>query len=378
MQKTNILYIMDTFTNLAGAEKNLYEVVTRLDKEKYRPIVYILYSGTLIDVLRQKNIQVKDLGIKKIYGFKALLEGVKLIKFIKKEKVQIVVTYHEGSDFWGGIFAKLAGIPVIISSRRDMGYKLKKRHIFFYKLINNLLFDKIITVSDAVKNVLVKKQNVKPKKICTIYNGVEINRFSKKQDISTIKKELGLNSIAPIVGIIAGLRPIKGHRYFLEAASIVLKEIPEVKFLIVGYIFKNAGKDNSLLEVAKKLRITDNVVFAGERSDIPKLLSMMDISVLSSLSEGFSNTILESMAAGKPVIATNVGGNPEVVVDDETGLLVPPANSEMLAKAMLRLLKNKELAQKMGKAGQKRIEKFFSLKKMMENTEKLYDFLLLQ
>ncbi|MCK5534910.1 glycosyltransferase, partial [bacterium] len=144
---------------------------------------------------------------------------------------------------------------------------------------------------------------------------------------------------------------------------------------IVGYIFKNEGKDTPL-EVAKKLRITGNVVFTGERSDIPELLSVMDISVLSSLSEGFSNTILESMAAGKPVVATNVGGNPEVVSDNETGILVPPANSQMLAKAMLYLLKNKELAQKMGEAGRKRIEEFFSLKRMTENTEKLYDVLL--
>ena len=375
MKKTTILYIMDTFTNLAGAEKNLYEVVTLLDKKKYKPIVYILSSGKVIHILEQKDISTRDLGIKRIYGFKALREGIKLIKFIKKEKVKIVVTYHEGSDFWGGMIAKLAGVPVIISSRRDMGYKLKKRHIFFYKLINNFIFDKIITVSEAVKNILIEKQNILPKKINTIYNGVEINKFSKKQDILGIKKELGFKSIAPVVGIIAGLRPIKGHKYFLEAASIVLKEIPEVQFLIVGYIFKNVGKDNPL-EVAKKLRITDNVVFTGERSDIPELLSVMDISVLSSLSEGFSNTILESMAAGKPVVATNVGGNPEVVSDNETGILVPPANSQMLAKAMLYLLKNKELAQKMGEAGRKRIEEFFSLKRMTENTEKLYDVLL--
>ncbi len=370
MKKITILYIMDTFARLAGAEKNLYEVVTRLDKEKYRPIVYILSSGIVIDILRQKNIPVRDLGIKKIYGFKALCEGIKLIKFIKKEKVKIVVTYHDGADFWGGIFAKLAGVPVSISSRRDMGYNLKKRHIFFYKIINNLLFDKLITVSDAVKNVLVKQQNVIPKKVCTIYNGVKVSRFSKKQDIAEIKKKIGIKSTAPVVGIIAGVRPIKGHRYFLEAASIVLKERPESQFLVVGHILEN---DNSK-ELSNKLGIANNVIFTGERADIPEMLSIMDISVLSSLSEGFSNTILESMAAGKPVIATNVGGNPEVVVNNETGILVPAANSQMLAKAMLSLLKNKKLAQKMGEAGRKRVETIFNFQVMLTKLEKLYNW----
>jgi len=375
MRRASVLYIIDTFLDLAGAERNLFEVVTRLDKRKYKPIVYALRAGSLIDVLKQNGIYARNLGIDKIYSLKAIREGIKLIRFIKKEHTRIVVTYHESSDFWGGIIAKIAGTPVIISSRRDMGYNLKKKHFLGYKFINNLIFNKIMTVSDAVKDLLVEKQNTSQDRIVTIYNGAELNKFSKKTDNVGLKKELGLKPKVPIVGIIAGLRRIKGHKYFLEAASIILKENKNVQFLIVGW-HGDDGYPEELKNFTKDMGIDRNVIFTGARYDVSEILSISDISVLSSLSEGFSNTILESMAAGKPIVATDVGGNPEAVVNGETGLLVPPGDSGALARAILKLLRNKDLARKMGESGKRRIEGFFTLDRMIEDIETLYDILL--
>lgn len=374
MGKIVVLYIIDTFVELAGAERNLYEIVTRLNKEKYQPIVFALQGGPLIGVLNKDGILAKDLKLKRIYGLKAFIEVIKLVRFINNKLVKIVVTYHESSDFWGGLIAKLCNVPVIISSRRDMGYKLKNRHFLFYNLINNLIFDKIITVSDAVKKMLIKKQNAKENKITTIYSGVDLERFNRNFDVNKIKMSLGLIIDEPVVGIFAALRPVKGHTYFLEAASIVLQSISDAKFLIVGW-----HDDNYFLKLknlSEGLGISQSVIFTGGRNDTEEVLSVIDISVISSLSEGFSNTILETSAAGKPIVATNCGGNPEAIVDGDTGILVPPKDAKALAEAILYLLQNRGLAKTMGLTGRKRVGKYFSFQRMMNEIEEFYEALL--
>lgn len=358
--------------DLAGAERNLFEIVTRLDKSRFIPAVFALQAGTIIGDLNKKGIKAENLRLKRIYGIKAVWEGLKLISFIRKNNVKIVVTYHESSDFWGAIIAKLAGVPVIISSRRDMGYRLKKRHIIIYRFINNL-FDMIITVSDAVKNVIFDRENALWCKLKTIHNGVDLEKFSKSCDAAAIKKSLGLELDKPIVGILAALRPIKGHQFFIEAASMVLKEQPNTRFLIVGWYDEKSDYYKELKELINKLGITDKVIFTGGRSDTPEIISIMDISVFSSINEGFSNAVLESMAAGKPVIATDSGGTSEAVIDGVTGILVPPRNPETLANAMLKLLEGKNLAEAMGKAARKRVAELFSLDKMIGEILNLYN-----
>jgi L-malate glycosyltransferase len=373
MDKITVLYIIDAFVELAGAERNLYEVATRLDKDKFRPVVFSLISGRLTKALNEQGVIAKDLKLKRIYGFKALIEAVKLIYFIKKEKVKIVVTYHESSDFWGGIISKIAGVPVIISSRRDMGYRLRKRHIFMYGFVNEV-FDRIITVSDAVKKSIFKIENALWSRLYTVYNGVDLDKFEKPTDtqIEQMKNLLGIAAGRQVVGIIAALRPIKGHRVFLEAASKILKTLPETYFLIVGWYDNKTKYFKELSDLTKSLGIENSVFFTAGRSDASDILSAIDVPVLSSRSEGFSNTILEYMAAGKPAVATRVGGNPEAIVDGETGVLVPPDDPTALADAILMLLKNKKMALDMGLAAKKRVEELFSMRAMIDNTENLY------
>ena len=375
MQRITILYIIDVFLEMAGAERNLFEVVTRLNPQRFKPIVMCLEGGRPLDFLRNKGVETTDLKLKRIYTPYAFLKAIEIFRIIKQYNVKIVITYHESSDFLGSVVAKLAGVPVIISSRRDMGYKLKKRHILIYKLINRL-FNRIITVSDAVKNVICNRENAPLHKIVTIHNGVELEKFSKQLDRNTIKQSLGLRSNRPIIGILAGLRPIKGHKYFLEAASLILQKFPETYFLIVGWYDKNGDYFKELKALIRKLNIEENVIFIGGRSDIPEVLSIVDVPVFSSINEGFSNAVLEAMAVGKPVVATNSGGTSEAVIDGETGILVPPCNSEALASAVMVLLDNPEKAKNMGEEGKKRAKQLFSINKMIQSIENLYEKLL--
>lgn len=376
MEKIKVLYITDHFVYMGGAEKNLLQVALNHDRERFTPIVCCLQGGELVDRLRQAGVRVDVLNIRRIYGFKAALEAVKLFRLIKKEKIRVAVTYHESSDFWGGIIAKLAGVPVILSSRRDMGFSLKQRHVFFYRFLNRI-FERIIVVSDAVGKAVSDYQKVDPDRIITVYNGIDQAASAPRAGRDDILRSLGLpGGEYPVIGILAGLRSIKGHEYFVAAAVSALKSIPDARFLIVGGWQDEGPYLKVLKEMVANAGAEDRIIFTGPRSDIAEIQSVLDISVISSLSEGFSNTILESMAAGKPVVATAVGGNPEAVSDGDTGILVPPADARPLAAAIIRLLKDRAAAARMGEAGRRKVNDYFTQAGMMSQLETTYEVLL--
>jgi L-malate glycosyltransferase len=374
MDKIKVLFIIDVFDMLGGAEKNLFEVTAGLNKNRFEPIVLSLHSGEANSLLLKKGVRAVDLKINKIYSPSALVKAVKLIRFIRKENIKIVVTYHESSDFYGGIIGKLAGVPVMISSRRDMGYKLKKRHIYFYRYINRL-FDRILTVSSAVKDIIFERERTPYHKIVTVYNGVEVARYSEGGGREQLRKRYNISKDSIVIGILASLREIKGHKHFIDAAAIVAGKFPNARFLVVGppanpdYFFE-------LKEQVRRLGLESKLVFTGEYNNTPEILSIIDISVLSSINEGFSNAILESMAAEKPIVATNAGGTPEALVNGESGFLVPPRDSAALAKYIMELAGDSALRERMGKAAKKRAEERFDLPVMIRNIENLYDTLL--
>jgi len=372
MKKT-IFFLIDSLGVFGGAEKNLLTITSSLDKDKYRIIVACLQGGVVCQEFERCGIELIDLKIKRIYDFNAFLKAIKLVKLLAREKVRIVVTYLESSDFWGCIVAKLAGVPVIISNRRDLGFNLKSRHVSGYRFINNF-FDKIIAVCEAVKLSIVNREKVSPDKIVTIFNGIEENK-DLTFNPAELRISLGLDINKKIVTMVANLDPIKRHKDFLISAAKVLKQYKAVQFLLIG-----RGKseyEQRLRGLSEELGIRDNVLFAGFRRDVAQILSISDISVLTSTSEGCSNTILESMSVGIPVIATNVGGNPEVVKNGETGLLIPAQDTEALANSILRLLQDKKSSEQMGRAGKSRIEELFRINRMIQETEDLFEALLI-
>jgi len=373
VNKTKVLFITSLFAKMGGAEKNIYDIVGNIHKERFTMYVTCLKGGELIEDLKSKGISASIIGLDKIFSIKAFIKGVELFRFIREEGIQIVVTYHHDADIWGGLVALLARVPVIISSRRDLGTHLQKKHIWAYRILNQL-FTKIIAVSDAVKEKVVQREWTSPRKIITIYNGVDIYKFKNPDNTSDIKVLLGISPSKIIIGTLGAIRPIKGHIYLVQAAVEVIKKRDDVIFLIVGY--KETEYFNIVFNLIKKLGLEEYFVFTGDRTDISQLLAVIDIYILSSVSEGFSNAVLEAMAAGKPVIASNIGGNAEAVIQNQTGLLVPPRNTEAIVKGILRLLENTSLRQFMGKEGYVRVAKGFTLEKMIENVEAIFERLL--
>lgn len=374
--KINILFMIDSFYGYGGSELSIYRLLMGLDKAKFTPILCCLRAGEhgLTQELRQSHVQVINLDMKRFYTFNGLRKLISLINIIKRHRINLIVTYHQDSDFIGFLLSKIMNVP-IISSKRDMGYSLKRRYIMTYRVISKF-YDAIITVSDAVKQEVLKRDRIS-NKIYTIYNGVPLPQSTERIDVKAFKTALGIKPPASVVVMLGSLRKIKGYVYYLQAAKIVLSKTSHIHFLIVGGDTKEKGTCWKDLEaLCYDLGIASNVHYLGRRNDVADILSVIDITVQSSLSEGFSNTILESMAAGKPVVATNVGGNPEAVIDGETGFLVPPKDAKALAKATCKLLQDKELAQKMGEAGRKRAEQLFNIERMIKDMETLYDVVL--
>lgn len=347
--------------------------MTGIDKERFQLYMACFHSGKLAQSMREQGYPVFDLRQGGIYT----LNGLKNISFlrnlIQEKEISLIVTYHEASDFYGLVLARSCHIP-IISSRRDMGFKTRLRHRTAYKLMGRF-FDKVITVCEAVKEETVMQGWFPAKRTSPIYNGVDLCLYGGTgNNRDSVKREIGIQKNHPVVGIIANLRKIKGIHFFIEAASIIHKQKADVEFLIVGGDTPDSGYSISAMQLlSRKMKINQNVHFLGKRSDIPELISVFDVAVVASLSEGFSNTILEYMASSKPVVATAVGGNAEAVVHGKTGLLVPPGDSPALAEAICAILNNKEMALQFGMAARKRAEEKFSLDNMIKSYENTFE-----
>jgi peptidoglycan/xylan/chitin deacetylase (PgdA/CDA1 family) len=258
-----------------------------------------------------------------------------------------------------------------------MGFSLKPRHIWLYRFINGL-FDLIVAVSSAVKEQIVKTQGAKPSDFVVVYNGVDV---SPNRD-EPLKVESGIEFEDESLNVccLANVRPIKGQRDLIEAAGLVANEFPSVRFFLVGNHDVEKQYYADLQSRLTELGLDQVVTFTGELppSQMVALLGSMDISVLSSLSEGMSNALLESMAAEKPVVATAVGGNPELVQHGKTGYLVPPRDPDSMAAALLKLLTEPELRREMGVNGRTRVESEFSVARMVARYEDLLHYVCLK
>ncbi|MFA5074095.1 MAG: glycosyltransferase [Nitrospirota bacterium] len=370
-----ILIITEVFGIMAGSERNITQLLNGIDSDRFTLHLACIRSGELADESREQGHSIFDLRPGGIYTMRGLCNIRFLRDLMRKKHVDLIVTYHESADFYGLILSLVCGVPVI-SSRRDMGFNAKKHHHAAYRLLGRF-FDAEITVCHAVKEEMIRLGWFPAERLFPIYNGVDLKMYENSRYVNTadqLRTMIGLQAGQPVVGLIANLRRIKGIQYFIEAASLIHSKKPDVQFLIVGNDMQNPGYTMAdLKQFARNLHLEKNIHFLGMRPDIPGIISVFDIAVVASLTEGFSNTILEYMASSKPVVATKVGGNSEAVLHEQTGLVVPPGNSSALAEAIWSILEGPDAAQRFGIAGRKRAEEQFSLDMMIRNYEHLFE-----
>ena len=288
----------------------------------------------------------------------------RLAEAMRQKKPDVVHTHNMGPLLYGTIAAKLADVPVVINTRHGRA----PQHM------NGLIWgmnEAIVAISNDAKSELLKNNTIDPGKVSVIHNGIDLEAFKSRIFQQEAKKALGLDSLF-VIGTVSRLAREKDQFSLIKAFAMVVSVEPKVKLVFAG----DGPLKVELAALANDLGIKDKIAFLGFRDDVNTILRAFDIFVLSSLQEGISLSLLEAMASRLPIVATNVGGNPEVVIDGETGILVPPKDPEKMAEAIIKILQNPELAKNMGQAGRKRVEEKFSLYRMVSEYRSLYEEIL--
>jgi glycosyltransferase involved in cell wall biosynthesis len=368
MERHAILHYTET-SYPGGSETILAYIAKNLDPEKYYSLACVMNKGWLTDHLDEIGVEYIIIENKRSFDIKYLLD---LITLIKKRNIKLVHAHEFVTDFYGSLAARLTGIPAI-GTIHGKGYFTEKwrRKIAFKAAI--AMCSRMIAVSDDLRSYLIGELNLKnTDKILTLHNGIDLQKYSARDSSDKLRAQLSLKPHTLIAGTTGSLHPVKGMHFLLLAMEQVIKRIPNFKLIIAG----TGDLEQDLKQQAICLGIEKNVLFLGFRSDIPDLLNLFDIYVCSSISEGLSLSILEAMATGKPVVATEVGGNHELINPDENGFLVPPADPAALAKKIIILAENRELRERLGRNGRAMVETKFSLEKMITEYQILYEKLI--
>jgi glycosyltransferase involved in cell wall biosynthesis len=291
---------------------------------------------------------------------------MRLKKILKEYNIRLIYCADNLSKLIGGIAGKMAEIKVVAHCHDDFKEdSLGKIMRIFYLL----LLDKILTVSDKVRRFFTVKGEISPKAI-TVYNGINADYYNPQSIDNGIRGELGLDSKTFVIGSIGVLEKDKGQKYLLEAISLLKsKGIDDIVCLICG-----VGPEETYLKgIVEKMGLASEVLFLGFRNDIPRILKILDVLVITSLTiESFSMVAAEAMAMRVPVIATNIGGLPEVIEDRKTGILVPQGDTNALLNALEYLIKNSDMRKEMGEEGRKRVLKYFTIQENVRRTEEIF------
>ncbi|MCK4806013.1 MAG: glycosyltransferase [Candidatus Aegiribacteria sp.] len=356
--------------NRGGAENKLVAVANGLDRNRFSARVCLLKKGPLVQKLKvpyEGSIIPSKYSIHGIY---------RLIKLFRKNNTQIVWVVGNGdAGFFGRIAARIAHVPVVIQSLHATGRPGGKHTIDFWNGVLDkisVFTDQYVAVANAHKQYLVEREGIDSKKMVVIHNGVDTNSFSQGDPDAYLLDAWGIPADVPIVGIVGGFKPEKRHDLFLEAGKVLRKTHPEIHFLIVG----DGTMENSVKDEVNKLGMLEAVHFTGGLNDVAPAYRLMRVCVLCSDMEAFPNVVLESMATGIPVISTDVGSVREAIINEQTGLVVPPDDSEALANGISRLLSDKELRKTVITAARQHVVDNFSLRNMIRKREKLFEELL--
>jgi glycosyltransferase involved in cell wall biosynthesis len=352
MKPRTVVLLVDDLHEWTGTEVHLMRLLKRLDPG-LRAVIAVVGRATLAPGFRDEGFQVEPLEIHRVFAPSGPLGVLRIARLLSRERASLVVCYHTGADLLGPLAARLVWRPVL-SCRRDDGFHKKPIHVRAQRPIN-LLLSGMISVSHAVVRAVERAEGFPARRNQVIWNGEDLERFSP--GASTLRGELGLPPGARVVSSVGLLAPVKDHVTQIEAFRHIADRHPHLYLLVAG-----DGSEREDLE-RRAAPLGDRVRFLGHVKDVPGLLRASDLYLQTSLTEGFSNAILQAMGAGLPVVVTAVGGNPELVTAD-TGTLVPPRSPEAIAEALEVLVADDDRRREMGASARRRTLEHFTLDAM--------------
>jgi len=377
------LMTMVTSFGQGGTEGQVNKLILGLDRSRYDLRMGCLNKwGYHLDELEACAIPVKEFPLSSLYKPHALKQLLRLAAYMRQSRTQILHSYNFYSNVFAIPAARLAGVPVVIASIRDQGAYTTSAQKMLHKWVGRLA-DMVLVNAESIRRWLIE-EGFQPEKIITIRNGIDMGGYKLPNTATNIRKEYNIAPDAPIVLMLSRLNQNKGVDDFLNAAALVSARYPDARFLVVGEKLQTLNRvisvdqayHSSLHALTARLGLTEKVIFTGRRSDVAAILAESSVSVLPSLSEGIPNSLLESLAAGVPVVATRVGGIPELVRDGENGFLVPVNSPTDLADSINRLLSDEFLVARFSINARASIRQDFSLQRMIRDTEAVYTRLL--
>ena len=392
MKKTRVIHIITRLDKGGSAETTL-QVASLLNREKYD--IFLVHGLSLesnMGVMEQEAL-IRDLSQAEKKGVRVfaipslvrrlslrndLLAFVSIYRLIKRIKPHTVHTHTSKAGVLGRFAAYLAGVPIIIHTPHGhvfhsyYGYIVTKMIVFVERIIS-LMTDKITALTDRERDEHLECGIASTNKYIIIHSGVTLQQIMNTNiDIEKGKKKLGIPQNSNVIGAVGRLVPVKGHKYLVSAAKKITKEFDNAVFVFVG----DGYLESKLERQAESLGIRDNIIFAGWRSDVIDVLDLFDILVLPSLNEGMGKVLIEGMALGKPIVASSVGGIIDLVKNGDNGILVPPRDSDALGDAILKLIRNRNMAQELGRNGKAKVYPEYDTTVMIRQIEGLYENLL--
>jgi len=375
--RMRVLQFVTVFAT-AGTETQVMNLADGLDASQFDVHFACLNRwGQFLAQVEASRRPLAEYRIDRLYGGHTMRQQFRFARDLRRNRVDLVHAYGFYPNVFAVPAARVAGTGPIVASIRDIGDHLTPAQRSVQRMACRMA-DAILVNAEAVKQRLVG-EGYDPLRITVIRNGIALSRFEARPADGGRRRELGVPAGAPLVAVFSRLSRLKGLEYFLQAAAGVAARFPDARFAIVGETrvveggaLVEGSYKRELEAQAVRLGLGERVLFTGFRSDVPELLNEVSVSVLPSLSEGLSNAVLESMAAGVPVVATAVGGNPEAVEDGVSGILVPPRDAGALSNAICALLGDGELAMRLGRAGRQRVIDRFSNERMVRDTERFY------
>jgi glycosyltransferase involved in cell wall biosynthesis len=366
------MYLIDHFHGTGGTERHLTHLVRHLPREQFRCLIvaFDLVPNRWVDRIVDSGTPVIHVPVMREYAPAALLRALELSRIIRSNQIDLVQTFHQKSDTYGALVAKLAGIDHIVSSKRDTGELKKPLHLFVNRRLRGL-FERVIVVADCIGDIVVEREHIPRRRIVRIYNGVDVDAFAPPtpQLRAQARARLGFNQEDFVVGMVARIRPEKGYDVFFAGALAAAAEIPSLKIVTVGDGTQRQEFANRYARECQEGRIQ---IF-GDVDDILTYLHAMDVGCLiPGKNEGFSNSVLEKMAVGLPMIVSDVGGNSEAVVHGKNGLVIAPRDVDAFRNALLTVHADRIERLRMGRASRQLVEEKFTLQRMCQEHEALY------
>lgn len=378
LHKTRILYLIDYWGSPGGTERHLAYLLQSLDKSRYdcSVVVFNYLPNALAERAKADSTEIVHIPVARYYTPNALFRAIQLYLHIRKRRIDLVQTFHYKSDIYGALVAWVAGVRHIVASKRDAADYKGRFRFFMHKLVRPIT-QHYIAVSGVVAKVIREKEGVPDKRISVIYNGVSLERYVVPDacEKASAKRALGFAEADFVVGMSAWFRPEKDHQLLLDAFAALLQDAPDAKLLLVGSGPLFEQYRGSIQSSALK----QHVHLTGAVDDVRPYLRAMDIACLvPRMNEGFSNSVLEKMATGLPLILTDIGGNAEAVTHGENGYIIKPGDKASLIMNLRTLYRDVATRQKMAAAARVRVEQLFSLDQMIDRHAALYDSLINQ